>query len=241
MTVFVDFIANIAIWIYLACGLVMLFYIRATVVSWRERGTALHVAEKEAATSRAYHSVATIGLLLLVVGAVALMVTLAPILRRLGGEEWPESMLATPPSALPPLSVTPTPTLERPTRPAVVMRPTSPVSSPTTQPPPAQVCPNPQARITSPGTGAKVQGRVEIRGTANIDQFKYYKVEYGVGETPLGWMVIEDLKYEPVSEGVLVVWDTGSLTPGTYTLLLTVVDISGNYPEPRCRVSVTLE
>lgn len=239
MTVFVDFIANIAIWIYLACGLVMLFYIRATVVSWRERGTALHVAEKEAATSRAYHSVATIGLLLLVVGAVALMVTLAPILRRLGGEEWPESMLATPPSALPPLSVTPTPTLERPTRPAVVIRPTSPVSSPTTQPPPAQVCPNPQARITSPGMGAKVQGRVEIRGTADIEDFRDYKVEFAAGDSPSEWAYLGGGR-EPVSDGLLFVWDVSGLPAGGYTLRLTVVDRTGNYPQP-CDLQVIVE
>lgn len=244
MTVFIEFMAKIALWIYLACGVVMLFYLRAIFVAWWERGTALHTAEKEAATSRAYHSVVAIGVLLLVMGAVALIATLAPALEGLPGEELPESMLVTPPPALSPLPVTPTPTLERPTRPAVVVPtiPPFPLSpTPTQPPPPASACPNPQARITSPGMGAKVKGRVEIWGTADIDQFQYYKVEYGLGETPPGWVVIDDLKYNPVSEGVLVVWNTAGLTPGTYTLRLTVVDITGNYPEPRCRVSVTLE
>lgn len=240
MTVFIEFLAKIAFWIYLVCGVVMLFYLRAIFVSWRERGSALHTAEKEAATSRAYHSVLAIGGLLLVVGVVALITTLAPALARLPGEELPESMLVTPAPALSPLPMTPTPTLERPTRPAVVI-PTPPTLPSPTQPPPVSACPNPKARITSPGMGAKVEGRVEIWGTADIDRFQYYKVEYGVGETPPGWVVIDDLKYAPVSEGVLVVWNTAGLTPGTYTLRLTVVDITGNYPEPRCRVSVTLE
>ncbi|MFQ6001919.1 MAG: hypothetical protein ACE5LG_09685 [Anaerolineae bacterium] len=240
MTVFIEFIARIAFWIYLACGVVMLFYLRAILLAWRERGTALHTAEKEAATSRAYHSVLAIGGLLLV-GVVAFVdSTLAPALAGLPREELPESMLVTPSPALSPLPVTPTPTLERPTRPAVVIPTTLPSPSPT-QPPPASACPNPKARITSPAMGAKVEGRVEIWGTADIDQFQYYKVEYGVGETPPGWVVIDELKYEPVSEGVLVVWNTAGLTPGTYTLRLTVVDITGNYPEPRCRVSVILE
>jgi len=240
MTVFIEFMAKIALWIYLACGVVMLFYLRATVVAWRERGTALHTAEKEAATSRAYHSALAIGILILVVGVVALIATLGPALGGLSREELPESMLVTPPPALSPLPVTPTPTLERPTKPAVVIPTPPPLPSPT-QPPPASACPNPQARITYPGMGAKVEERVEIWGTADIDQFQYYKVEYGIGETPPGWVVIDDLKYEPVSEGVLVIWNTAGLTPGTYTLRLTVVDITGNYPEPRCRVSVTLE
>lgn len=242
MTVFVDFIANIAIWIYLACGLVMLFYLRATVVAWRERGTALHTAEKEGATSRAYHSVAAIGVLLLVVGAVALIVTLAPALGRLAGTVLPESMLATPPSALPPLSVTPTPTLERPTRPAGVV-PTippfiSPLPSPT-QPPPASACPNPEARITSPGMGAKVEGRVEIWGTADIEDFRDYKVEFAAGDSPSEWAYLGGGR-EPVSDGLLLVWDVSGLPAGSYTLRLTVVDRTGNYPQP-CDLQVIIE
>ncbi|HAL61523.1 MAG TPA: hypothetical protein DCP08_03840, partial [Chloroflexi bacterium] len=168
MTVFMEFIAKIAFWIYLACGVVMLFCLRATVVAWRERDTALHTAEKEAATSRAYHSALAVGVIILVVGAVAVVAALAPALGGLPGEELPESMLVTPPPAFSPLPVTPTPTLERPTRPAVViLPPTPPLPSPT-QPPPAPACPNPQARITSPGMGAKVEGVVEIWGTADI-------------------------------------------------------------------------
>ena len=240
MAVFIEFLAKIAFWIYLACGLVMLFYLRAILVAWRERGTALHTAEREAATSRAYQSALAIGVLILVMGVVALIATLAPALGALPGEELPESMLVTPPPVLSPLPVTPTPTLEQPTRLPVVITTPPPLPSPT-QPPPAPACPNPKAGITSPGMGAEVEGRVEIWGTADIDQFQCYKVEYGVGEMPPGWVVIDDLKYEPVSEGVLVVWNTAGLTPGTYTLRLTVVDVTGNYPEPRCRVSVILE
>jgi len=239
MTVFIESLAKIAFWIYLACGVVMLFYLRATLLAWRERCVALHTAEKEAATSRAYHSALTIGGLLLVMGMVAYVdSTLAPALGRLSREELPESMLATPPPALSPLPVTPTPTLERPTRPAVVVFPTPPFPSPT-HPPPAPACPNPKARITSPGMGAKVEGRVEIWGTADIDDFWYYKVEFAAGDSPLEWAYLGGGR-EPVSNSLLFVWDTSGLPAGSYTLRLTVVDRTGNYPQP-CDLVVVIE
>jgi len=241
MTVFIKFLAKIAFWIYLACGVVMLFYLRAILLAWRERGTALHIAEKEAATSRAYHSTLAIGGLLLVVGAVALIVTLAPALGRLAGEVLPESMLVTPPAAVTPLPVTPTPTLERPTRPAGVI-PTPPLFPPLpspTQPLPAPACSNPQARITSPGMGAKLEGRVEIWGTADIEDFRYYKVEFAAGDSPSEWAYLGGRR-EPVSHGLLFVWDVSGLPAGSYTLRLTVVDRTGNYPQP-CDLLVIIE
>jgi hypothetical protein len=239
MAVFIEFLAKIAFWIYLACGVVMLIYLRAILMAWQERGAALHTAEKEVATSRVYHCALSIGGLLLVVGAVAFVdSTLAPVLGRFPREELPESMLVTPHPILSPLPVTPTPTLERPTWPAVVIPPTPPLPSPT-EPPPAPACPNPKARITSPGMGAKVEGRVEIRGTADIEGFSYYKVEFAGGDSPWQWAYLGGGR-EPVSEGLLLVWDVSALSAGSYTLRLTVVDKTGNYPQP-CEVQVIIE
>jgi len=247
MTVFIEFLAKIAFWIYLAGGVVMLFYLRAVLVACRERGAALHTAEKEAATSRAYHCGLAIGGLLLVMGAVAFVdSTLAPALGRLPREELPESMLVTPPPALSPLPVTPTPTLERPTRPAVVVFPTPPFPSPT-HPPPPSACPNPQARITSPGMGAKVEGMVEIWGTVDIDDFWYYKVEFAMGAEPAegDWHWIgpkRDEGKERIVDGHLASWNTSGLSPGVYSLRLVVVDITGNYPPTNiCQLQLFIE
>jgi hypothetical protein len=248
MVVFIEFIAKIAFWIYLACGVVMLFYLRAILMAWRERGTTLHTAEKETATSRAYHSALVMGILILVMGAVAFVdSTLAPALGGLAREELPESMLVTPPPALSPLPVTLTPVLERPTRPAVVIPPTSLPSPSPTQPPPAPACPNPKARITSPGVGAKVEGRVEIWGTVDIADLWYYKVEFAVGTNPAedDWYFIGPARNEAkerIVNGHLVSWDTSGLSPGVYYLRLVVVDITGNYPPANiCRVQVSIE
>jgi len=248
MAVFIEFLAKIAFWIYLAGGVVMLFYLRAILLAWRERGTALHIAEKEAATSRAYHSALVLGGLLLVTGAVAFVdTTLAPALGALPGEGLPPSMLVTPPPVLSPPPVTPTPTLERPTRPAVVIFPTPPLPSPTQSPPPVLACPNPEIQITSPGMGAKVEGRVEIRGTVDIEEFWYYKVEFAMGADPAegDWHFIgpkRDEAKERIINEHLVTWNTSGLSPGVYSLRLVVVDITGNYPPMNiCQLQLFIE
>lgn len=242
------FVSSYANWIYLFCAIGMLLCLSATRNSIRERNASLFTLEREAATSRARRFLGLTVAVLLVAGATAFVdLSLVPRmdLSRETSIRTPLPLPA-PTNIIPPATPTPSPaqpspTPTRPPRPTPTLAET-PSPSPTTAPPlPPPTCPNPQVQITAPGSGAHLEGVVEIWGTADIDQFQYYKVEYGVGETPPGWVVIDDLKYEPVSEGVLVVWNTAGFTPGTYTLRLTVVDITGNYPEPRCKVSVTLE
>lgn len=73
-------------------------------------------------------------------------------------------------------------------------------------------------------------------GTANIENFQFYKVEYNGGS---GFAVIGDLVHQPVNGGVLTSWNTAGFPSGTYTLRLTVVDVTGNYPAP-CDVNVII-
>ena len=128
---------------------------------------------------------------------------------------------------------TPTPTQRK-----VTSTPTRAPAVPPTLPPP---CPHAEARITSPGVNAMLKGIVQIRGTANIRDFQFYKVEFGAGDKPSTWSVIGDnVVRERVVDDVLVTWDTGRLPPGVYTLQLTVVDITGNFPFPPCKVKVNV-
>jgi len=87
--------------------------------------------------------------------------------------------------------------------------------------------------------GAKVEGRVEIRGTADIEDFWFYKVEFAAGDSPSEWAYLGGGR-EPVSDGLLFVWDVSGLPAGGYTLRLTVVDRTGNYPQP-CDLQVIIE
>jgi hypothetical protein len=95
------------------------------------------------------------------------------------------------------------------------------------------------AKISSPGVNQTVHGLVEIRGTANASSFQFYKVEFRFGDNTGEFHVIDDLKYSPVEDDVLVVWNTGEVS-GPVTLRLTVVNIDGNYPTP-CEVPVIVQ
>ena len=84
-----------------------------------------------------------------------------------------------------------------------------------------------------------VQGSVPIQGTASIPAFQFYKVEYGMGREPEAWNSIGEIRREPVTGGTLAEWNTSGFPSGEYTLRLTVVDLSGNFPQP-CEVHVSV-
>ena len=98
-------------------------------------------------------------------------------------------------------------------------------------------CPNRKARLTYPTVNAVLKGPVQITGSAHVDNFGYYKFEYrreGVSE----WSFLQRFE-EPVTEGLLGVWDTSTLPAANYRFRVVVVKKDGNYPEP-CEVPVTI-
>lgn len=239
MTVVIELIDNFAIWIYIACALTILVYLRVIYLAKRERGASLFTIEKEVATGRAYRAIFTIVGLLLIVSLVALVdLYLAPSLGIVVAISTPEGplILPTPTETLLPLPATPTISATR----SPLVRPTppwtpEPEASPTVPVVPAS-CPDLKARITYPGANQTIGGVVEVRGTATVEDFSFYKVEFCFGESASEFHVIDELKYSPVENGLLVVWPTGSLS-GPVTLRLTVVKRDGNYPAP-CEVPV---
>jgi tetratricopeptide (TPR) repeat protein len=86
--------------------------------------------------------------------------------------------------------------------------------------------------ITSPIPNERLSGNVEIRGTATVPDFQFYKVEYGLGKNPDQWFSIGTVRTDPVIDGVLANWIVNGLPSGEYVLRLTVVDKTGNYPPP---------
>ncbi len=97
-----------------------------------------------------------------------------------------------------------------------------------------QVCSG--VAITSPReSGDPVRGRVNISGSASIPNFQFYKVEFAAGTNPADTSfhnMAADVHRSPVASGQLDVWDTTGLPDGPYTLRLTVIDMSGNFPCP---------
>jgi hypothetical protein len=90
-----------------------------------------------------------------------------------------------------------------------------------------------------PTVNAVLKGVVEIRGSAYIDNFDYYKFEFRSREAP-DWSFVQRFENTVPPDGVLGVWDTSALPAGAYRFRLVVVDKSGNYPKP-CEVEVIIE
>lgn len=72
---------------------------------------------------------------------------------------------------------------------------------------------------------------VAISGSATHENFSYYKLEYGSGAVPDVWSYF-DGGDKPVQNGRLGTLNGGALPPGTYSVRVIVVDVSGNFPAP---------
>jgi hypothetical protein len=108
---------------------------------------------------------------------------------------------------------------------------------PTPTPTPAPVEPGCE-HLLSPVRGATLSGNVQVTGTADIEEFWYYKLEFRY-EGLDHWHYITG-QNTPVESGVLGTWDTTILPDGNYHLRLVVVDLTGNYPPP-CEIPVQVD
>jgi LysM repeat protein len=89
-----------------------------------------------------------------------------------------------------------------------------------------------------PTAGAALSGKVYAKGTANIENFWYYKLEYRHDGLD-NWHYITGQE-TPVHDGALGIWDTQTVPDGPYTFRLVVVDRTGNYPPP-CEIPVQVK
>jgi cytoskeletal protein RodZ len=147
----------------------------------------------------------------------------------------PTPEIATTPQATQPPTDTPAPTVAPTDTPAATETPTA---APTVAAAVvAPQCADPRAVLTSPGTNQTLSGVVQLTGRAVHESFDYYKLEFapaGGGFTYFGG------EHNAVDGGLLGSLDTTALPNGAYTLQLTVVDKSANYPPP-CQVSVVIQ
>jgi hypothetical protein len=241
-------VADYQFGIYGVLGLVLVFYLRRAILARRETARSIFKLEQEQARGRYGRSVGISAFILLLV--VATFLVSNPLVPGPAASPSPTPTMTTGPLVAP--TLTPTllpPTLtptSRPTpvTPTPILKPTATRGVVPTSPPAviAPACPNPNARITSPGVNQVLTGNVAVRGTANIADFDYYKIELAPGANPGdgAWQVVGDLHRAPVSAGVLMSLNAGSFSPGTYSLRLVVVDKTGNYPDP-CRVTVSIQ
>jgi hypothetical protein len=209
--------------------------LRIILVARREKKNAIFKLEREMAIRRESRAFSIAALLIGVLLAVtAFKYYVAPSVDPVVVTPTPSPtsfIFAEPPTREVP-TATPTEPLPTPTRRVIRRSTPTPLPPPTSTPAPQVSCPNPQACIRYPAEGMQVSGIVQIRGTAAIPNFQFYKVEYGQGQDPGGWHSISDIHRQPVTDGVLETWNVSGFPAGVYTLRLTVVDITGNFPRP---------
>jgi hypothetical protein len=240
----VQFVADIAVWIYLILAILGLILLRVIQVAVRERSQSIFDLERDQATGRINRHLFYLLVVFLVAGGV--FYTSNELIEEVPLPEetpTPTAIVQLPPTPTPPpLLPTPTPTLTptpRPTQSGGEL-PTLPTATPLPTPQQGALprCSLPGAHITSPGDGAVVSGQMMVIGRANIEDFDYYKIEFRVPGHDQ-WSFIESYS-TPTEEGLIASWNTATVPPGFYDFRLVVVDKTGNFPEP-CQISVKVE
>ena len=91
--------------------------------------------------------------------------------------------------------------------------------------------------INFPKTGSNVSKNMIIKGSAAIENFSGYKLEYGAGESPDVWTPLGKEHSTPVTNGILEKWDASSLS-GVYTIRLTVTDSSSESYSTTSKINI---
>jgi hypothetical protein len=244
MPTLVKLISKYANYLYLLCALILIPFLSAVQRARRDRRS-IFPLEKETAAKRLRRALFGIVLVLAIAtGVYYISSYVGPTV--VEPEETPiptatTSLLFPTPTSppLPPTEVpTITPTATRRPRPTPQELTLEPTDTPIPEVAPPD-CPNPGVRITSPGVNAVLKGNVEIQGSANVENFDYYKFEFRSLSVADEWHHVYTNK-QPVSEGVLGYWNVDPLPAGEYLFQLVVVNVTGNYPPP-CQVRVSVE
>jgi LysM repeat protein len=89
--------------------------------------------------------------------------------------------------------------------------------------------------ITAPEIGALVSGIVEVLGTANIDNFSFYRLEIRAADANAYTTVMTGRT--PVTDGTLGEIDFADYGVGLFYVRLVVVNQRGTFPQP-CAIPV---
>jgi hypothetical protein len=217
------------VWIYLVLGLAAGYFIYRFILAWQDLRDAAFGLERESAQAKVNQAASLLVLLLSMAVAEFVLVTfIAP--------------------AMPGAAPLPTPTVDLLATPTTTLVATTLVGATLETPQastPAAVTPTPvvqgsgcapdQIVLASPQDGAEISGVVEIRGTANIPNFGFYKLEMKTVEAT-DWLTIL-AGNEVRIDSTLGFWNTSLLVPGVHQLSLVVTDNQGQ-TQPPCVIQV---
>ncbi|MEJ2013319.1 MAG: hypothetical protein P8X64_13970 [Anaerolineales bacterium] len=227
MEEFVLGVEELQSWIYLILGLAGLVYALLVLRAYRDLRSSVFSLERERATRRITRSGAMLVLIAAGLGVTFVISTFAS----------PAIPASARPTPLPTVSLLASPQ----PGPGVVEQ-----SFATATPIAASAidgvgCENQLATIRSPEMNSTVRGEIEFRGTADIPNFAFYKLEYHDLRPESTWLAIW-ASNAPVCESgcsedgdLLGTWDTTLVNPGQYAVQLVVTDTQGNAPMP-CQI-----
>ena len=211
------------IWIYFLLSLGGLIYLRKFILAWDELRGAAFGLEKESAQSRLNQAAGMLVLLLAIGLAVFVMVSfVAPSVPGANPLLTPTlDVLATTTATLPITEQSADTSLE------MVGATATP---PEIEPAGGEGCTPGQVMLTDPNDGSEISGLVTLTGTANMQNFGFYKYEIArPGETV--WLTIQAGR-RVVLNDELGQWDTRTLDSGEYMLRLVVTDNQGEALPP---------
>ena len=203
------------IWIYIILAIIALFPTRKLVLSIRELRGSLFGMEKDNARTKIIQSVSMIVILAMMGIGEFLFVTFAG-------------------NIAPSLALLPTPTLN-------LQATETPASIQTGSDgqwitavgdaggSPGGGCIPGKIEWSDPKPGDEISGNVELKGTANITDFGFYKYEYTQDNTT--WVTIQ-AGTTVVNNGLIGNWETSVLTPGDYSIRLIVTNNQGQEMAP---------
>lgn len=226
MIEFLRYIRDVEYLVYFILGALAVWQLRNFFIAWEELRAAAFGLEKESAQMRLNRSAALLVVLLFfgaaVFGLVSFIIPAVP-----GVDPIPTStidLLATSTATIAPETVS------EPTMTAVPGLPGTPAVQ--------EGCIPGEVMITFPENNSVVSGIVEIEGTANIEDFGFYKFEISSFNSD-NWLTIQAGDSPRVDE-MLGFWDTTQLESGNYSLRLVVLDNQGIQRDP-CTVDLFVE
>ena len=213
--------------LYFVIGLGGILYLYRFWLAWQEVSSAVYELEREASRTRLNQAAVTLFALLIFAFIIFVMVTFVATTLPA------QSLLATPTLDLTiAASGGPTPSSQG----TVSLATATPLPTVSVDP---EACIPESINISAPESGDTLRGAVEVRGTVDVANFGFYKLEYARAEEEL-WLTIQAGR-NTVRDNVLVEsWDTSRLPAGRYVLQLIVTDSAGEELPP-CRIPVSIE